>query len=269
MGECLANTFWPMLLSTTRIRLLLLNGIIQHVLVLHLAFLCVRYWTSAGLKTRETSCPRIDGSVSNIPIPWPCLWPLVCPVGLWHQTSHHMLLPQCSRLVWSNHHFVTTNPIISSQPNSLRTSSGWSGDNPRIVIICIKRRKDQHENRKHPWDKVLRVVRGTVWSQISHHTSSLNIFSHCQKKCQEKSHLGEWCLSAVLNYSHWPVGHSSWMMGFGGTNNNSIFFPFLPRRLTQWFISEMNRPTWKIRPQASLPRWIYDSVFPFPCCKRP
>ena len=123
--------------------------------------LCPFYWTSAGLKTRETSCPRIDDSVSNIPIPWPCLWPLVCPVGLWHQTSHHMLLPQCSRLVWSNHHFVTTNPIISSQPNSLRTSSGWSGDNPRIVIICIKRRKDQHENRKHPWDKVLRVVRRT------------------------------------------------------------------------------------------------------------
>ena len=70
MGECLANTFWPVaVLFSTRIRLLLLNGIIQHVLVVHLAFLYVRYWISAGLKTRETSCPRIDDSVSNIPIP--------------------------------------------------------------------------------------------------------------------------------------------------------------------------------------------------------
>lgn len=107
--------------------------------------------------------------------------------------------------------------IISSQSHSVRTSPGWSGDNAHIVIICIKRRKDQHENRKRPWDKVLRVSSDGLWSlRISHPiTSSLNIFSHCQKKCQEKSHLGECCLSAVLNYTHWPPGPTSWMMGFG------------------------------------------------------
>ena len=111
------------------------------------------FYRTSGLKTMETSCLRIDDSVSNIPYHWrwqlltTCHWPLVIPVVLWH--SCHCL----------NVRGLFDPIIISSQANSLRTSPGWS-EITLIVIICIKCRKDQHENRKHPWDKVLRMF---VW----------------------------------------------------------------------------------------------------------
>ena len=95
-----------------------MKGIIQHVL-LHLpASLCIRYRTS-GLKTREeTSCPRIDDSVSNIPKltntdqasvtisvpPWGC------------DTRHHIT---CYCL---NVRGLFDPIIISSQSHSGRTS---------------------------------------------------------------------------------------------------------------------------------------------------
>ena len=164
-----------------------MKGIIQHVLALHLpASLCIRYRTS-GLKTREeTSCPRIDDSVSNIPkltnTDHQAWWPLVFPLVTPDITSHVIASMFAACLIQSSFHHNLTQ---SGHP-----PAGWSGDNARIVIICIKRRKDQHENRKRPWDKVLRVSSDGLLcrSRISHHITLLpSIYLVIAKRSVRKS----------------------------------------------------------------------------------